>query len=404
LKQLIMRKCLELTNDCVHQALTKCPKLQLLDLSYSPRVSFDPLKDLAAMTPQLEILKLEGCPWMESVSVKGCALKEINLTSCGGLETIEVESETLVTLHLSWCTKLSVIKVLAPNLKEMDLDGSGSSITKFQVKSGQLAIVDIKNMLKPVEMFIDAPLKTLHFTKSLHISEEIMNNIVSKCTVLENIELSGCKNIMTLTLTGLQNLRSLSLYEMRSIAKIEVNDNLEDLQIAWCGKIKDSHIHDILKTRSGLSIKRLKLRGCPGMADLKINAPNLEYLCIEKCLQLTSLSIDSNNMYRLEIKGCGALKKAYLKCMYVKVLDMDICQQLHYIHFASFANVTVAFVQKLQSIAPNLVTLNLKGSKVTDEAVNFVLDKLTKFEKLQLEDCDISDQMRLQKRQKVDIL
>ncbi len=126
-------------------------------------------------------------------------------------------------------------------------------------------------------------------------------------------------------------------------------------------------IHDMFKTKVGLNIKRLKLRGCPGITQLNISAPQLEYLCLEKCLQVSSLEIDAPNLYRLELKGCANVKKAYLKCMYIKVLDVDVCQQLRYIHFDSFANVTMNFVQKLQFIAPNLVTLNLKGSKVTDE-------------------------------------
>ncbi len=125
--------------------------------------------------PQLEVLKLEGCPWIAVVSFSSPALREVNLASCNGLESIDVECSALTTLHLSWCTKLSLIKVIAPHLVYMDLEGSGGSITMLHVVSERMTTLDIKNMLKPADLIVKCPLTMLRFTKSLHISEVTRN-------------------------------------------------------------------------------------------------------------------------------------------------------------------------------------------------------------------------------------
>jgi hypothetical protein len=142
-----------------------------------------------------------------------------------------------------------------------------------------------------------------------------LTSILKHCRDLEFISLSGCKNVSKLVLSS---IKVLILNEMRNLSVIEISSRrLTEIQISWCAKIKDTHISNILAGNP--SLKTLKLRGCPGIVSVTFNCPNLETLCLEKCLNMNLLQIEGENMYRLEVKGCSSLKSANLKCRYIKV-------------------------------------------------------------------------------------
>ena len=167
-------------------------------------------------------------------------------------------------------------------------------------------------MLKPVNLDIQCEnLKFLELQKIMHISESILNTCISKN--IEYLCLSGCKNITQLSVS---NCRSLVLNEMRNLSAIDI-PTLNHLSISWCAKILPSHIYSLLP-----HLQTLKIRGCPNFDFLELKSEFLEFLLLEKCINLKSLKMEGNNMYRLEIKGCNSLQFAHLSCKYIKVCDL----------------------------------------------------------------------------------
>lgn len=74
--------------------------------------------------------------------------------------------------------------------------------------------------------------------------------------------MSGCKNVTSLSLAHKQKLKKLAINEMRNLTTIEFskeNRCMEEIHIAWCAKIKDKMIEQIIG-QVGIYLKTLKIR------------------------------------------------------------------------------------------------------------------------------------------------
>ncbi|KAL0712913.1 hypothetical protein Bca4012_019891 [Brassica carinata] len=117
---------LNLPNSCVKK-LWKGKKslenLKKMRLSYSYQLTKIPRLSSA---PNLELLDLEGCKSLVSISQSICYLRKLvslNLKDCSNLESVPstVELESLEVLNLSGCSKLENFPEISPNVKELYL-------------------------------------------------------------------------------------------------------------------------------------------------------------------------------------------------------------------------------------------------------------------------------------------
>ncbi|KAG2330525.1 hypothetical protein Bca52824_001705 [Brassica carinata] len=97
--------------------------LKKMRLSYSYQLTKIPRLSSA---PNLELLDLEGCKSLVSISQSICYLRKLvslNLKDCSNLESVPstVELESLEVLNLSGCSKLENFPEISPNVKELYL-------------------------------------------------------------------------------------------------------------------------------------------------------------------------------------------------------------------------------------------------------------------------------------------
>ncbi|KAF8101662.1 hypothetical protein N665_0202s0025 [Sinapis alba] len=220
---------LNLPNSCLKK-LWKGKKslenLKKMRLSYSYQ-----LKKLPRLTSaqNLELLDLEGCKSLVSISHSICHLKKLvslNLKDCSNLESVPstVELESLEVLNLSGCSKLENFPEISPNVKELYLGGTlireiPSSIKnlvlleKLDLENSRLlvnlptSISKLKHLetlnlsgCSSLERFPDLSRK-MKCLKSLDLSRTAIKELpasISYLTTLEKLRFVGCKSLVRL--------------------------------------------------------------------------------------------------------------------------------------------------------------------------------------------------------------
>ncbi|KAL0846514.1 hypothetical protein Bca101_019760 [Brassica carinata] len=220
---------LNLPNSCVKK-LWKGKKslenLKKMRLSYSYQ-----LRKLPRLTSaqNLELLDLEGCKSLVSISQSICYLRKLvflNLKDCSNLESVPstVDLESLEVLNLSGCSKLENFPEISPNVKEMYLGGTmiqeiPSSIKnlvllqKLDLENSRRLVILPKSICKlkhletlnlsgcsSLEHFPDLSRK-MKCLKSMDLSRTAIKELpasISYLTALEELRFVGCNSLVRL--------------------------------------------------------------------------------------------------------------------------------------------------------------------------------------------------------------
>ncbi|CAN7116567.1 unnamed protein product [Brassica rapa subsp. narinosa] len=201
-------------------------KLKKMRLSYSYQLKKLPRLSTA---PNLELLDLEGCNSLVSISQSICYLTKLvslNLKDCSNLECIPstVVLESLEVLNISGCSKLMNFPEISPNVKQLYMGGTIVQEIPPSIKNlVLLEILDLENS----KHLVDLPtsicklkhLETLNLSgcsslerfpdlsrkmkclKSLDLSRTAIKELpsfVSYLTALEELRLIECPNLASL--------------------------------------------------------------------------------------------------------------------------------------------------------------------------------------------------------------
>lgn len=83
----------------------------------------------ATSLPCLRYLRVGMCEDLTTIKVKGCPhMQDLKLALCVGLRDLEVESTSLRVLSLALLPSVRHVKLCCPNLIELDLTGTGSTV------------------------------------------------------------------------------------------------------------------------------------------------------------------------------------------------------------------------------------------------------------------------------------
>ncbi|KAJ0243187.1 hypothetical protein HA466_0204060 [Hirschfeldia incana] len=170
---------LNLPNSCAKKLWNgkkSLEKLKKLRLSHSSQLTKIPRLSSAL---NLELLDLEGCKSLVSISQSICYLKKLvflNLKDCSNLESVPstVDLESLEVLNLSGCSKLEIFPEISPNVKELYLGGT--------------VIQEIPSSIKNLVL-----LEKLNLENSRHLVN--LPTSICKLKHLETLNLSGCSNL-----------------------------------------------------------------------------------------------------------------------------------------------------------------------------------------------------------------
>ncbi|KAJ0264828.1 WRKY transcription factor 19 [Hirschfeldia incana] len=220
---------LNLPNSCVNK-LWKGKKslenLKKMRLSYSDQLTKLPKLKSAR---NLELLDLEGCKSLVSISQSICHLKKLvslNLKDCSNLESVPstVELESLEVLNLSGCSKLETFPEISQNVKELYLGGTMLQEIPSSIKNlGLLEKLDLENSRNlvnlPTSICKLRHLETLNLSgcsslerfpdlsrkmkclKALDLSRTAIKELpasISYLTALEEVRIVGCKSLVRL--------------------------------------------------------------------------------------------------------------------------------------------------------------------------------------------------------------
>ncbi|WZY82856.1 hypothetical protein YC2023_029240 [Brassica napus] len=207
-------------------SLNSLEKLKKMRLSYSYQLKKLPRLSTA---PNLELLDLEGCNSLVSISQSICYLTKLvslNLKDCSKLEGIPstVDLESLEVLNISGCSKLMNFPEISPNVKQLYMGGTIVQEIPPSIKNlVLLEILDLENS----KHLVDLPtsicklkhLETLNLSgcsslerfpdlsrkmkclKSLDLSRTAIKELpsfVSYLTALEELRLIECPNLASL--------------------------------------------------------------------------------------------------------------------------------------------------------------------------------------------------------------
>lgn len=159
-----------------YSLLQTLEKLRKMRLSYSDQLTKIPRLSSA---PNLELLDLEGCNSLLSISQSVSYLKKLvilNLKNCSKLESIPstVDLESLEVLNLSGCSKLENFPEVSPNVKELYMSGT--------------MIQEIPSSIKNLVLLEKLDLENSRHLKNLPTS-------ICKLKHLETLNLSGCSSL-----------------------------------------------------------------------------------------------------------------------------------------------------------------------------------------------------------------
>ncbi|KAG2330524.1 hypothetical protein Bca4012_019892 [Brassica carinata] len=220
---------LNLPNSCVKKlwkGKKSLEKLKKMRLSYSYQLTKTPRLSSA---PNLELLDLEGCKSLVSISQSICYLRKLvslNLKDCSNLESVPstVELESLEVLNLSGCSKLENFPEISPNVKELYLGGTviqeipssiknlvllekldlenSSNLVNLPTSIGKLKHLETLNLsgCSNLERFPDLS-KKMKCLKSLDLSRTAIKELpasISYLTALEEVRIVGCKSLLRL--------------------------------------------------------------------------------------------------------------------------------------------------------------------------------------------------------------
>lgn len=201
-------------------------KLKKMRLRYSYQLTQIPRLSRA---PNLELLDLEGCESLLSISHSLCYLKKLvslNLKDCSNLESVPstVELESLEVLNLSGCSKLETFPDISPNVKELYLGGTMIQEIPASIKNlvllEKLDLENSRNLVNlPTSICKLKHLETLNMSgctslerfpdlsrkmkclKSLDLSRTAIKELpasISYLTALEEVRIVGCKSLVRL--------------------------------------------------------------------------------------------------------------------------------------------------------------------------------------------------------------
>lgn len=158
----------------------------------------------------------------------------------------------------------------------------------------------------------------------LKVDEQMIENLISSCPLIEDFRLIYCSGLKTLELSNLPKLKRVDLHFCRGLKKVELL--APSLEIFWyqgkksvpckinlseCRSLKSLTLEDATlkdeQIQTHLSsfplLESLELRKC-NVKNITISGFRLKKLIFRDCRRLVEADIDTPNLLSLEYKGC----------------------------------------------------------------------------------------------------
>ncbi|KAK3041749.1 hypothetical protein RJ639_000673 [Escallonia herrerae] len=327
LQDLDIASCHKLSDAAIRSAAISCQLLESLDMSNCSCVSDETLREIANYCGNLHNLNASYCPNICLESVRLPMLTVLKLHSCEGITSASMAaiaySSMLEVLELDNCSLLTSVSLDLPRLQNIRLVYCRKFV-ELNLQSTMLSSIKVSNC--PLLQRINITAKSLR--KLVLQKQESLTTLVLQCQSLREVDLTGCESLTNSICEvfsdggGCPMLKSLILDNCESLTTVEFcSTSLVNLSLAGCRAITCLEINCPY-------LEQVSLDGCDHLERASFCPVGLRSLNLGICPKLSALHIEAPHMALLELKGCGVLSEAAINCPLLTSLDASFCSQL----------------------------------------------------------------------------
>ncbi|KAL8107363.1 F-box/LRR-repeat protein 15 [Apium graveolens] len=327
LQDLDVASCHKLSDAAIRSAAISCQLLESLDVSNCSCVSDETLREIALTCANLHVLNASYCQNISLESVRLPMLTVLKLHSCEGITSASMAaisySYMLEVLELDNCSLLTSVSLDLPRLRNIRLVHCRKFI-ELNLRSVMLSSIKVSNC--PSLQRISLTSNSLQ--KLILQKQESLTTLALKCQSLREVDLTDCESLTNSICEvfseggGCPMLRSLTLDNCESLTVVSFNiTTLVNLSLAGCRALSSLKL-------SCPNLENVSLDGCDHLELASFCPVGLHSLNLGICPKLNSLHIEAARMVLLELKGCGVLSEASINCPLLTSLDASFCSQL----------------------------------------------------------------------------
>ncbi|RYQ85246.1 hypothetical protein Ahy_B10g104750 isoform B [Arachis hypogaea] len=351
LHELDIGSCHKLPDSAIRSAATSCPQLVSLDVSNCSCVSDETLREVSFSCANLSFLDASYCPNVSLESVRLPMLTVLKLHSCEGITSSSMaaiaHSSLLEVLELDNCSLLTSVSLDLPLLRNIRLVHC-RKLADLDLRTIMLSSMVMSNCpaLRQINITSNSLQVCLSFFCSNTLQYRSLNNGLFGIAEISHTK-AGQLNHIGFTMPILARSRS-NLTSIRFIST-----SLVSLSLGGCRAITNLEL-------SCPKLEKVILDGCNHLERASFCPVGLLSLNLGICPKLNILSIEAPFMVSLELKGCGVLSEVFINCPLLTSLDASFCSELT----DDCLSATTASCPLIESLI--LMSCRLIGSKGLD--------------------------------------
>ncbi|KAJ7966360.1 F-box/LRR-repeat protein 15 [Quillaja saponaria] len=327
LQELDVGSCHKLPDVAIRSAATSCPQLVSLDLSNCLCVSDETLREISRDCVSLHFLDASYCSNISLESVRLPMLTVLKLHSCEGITSASMtaisHSNMLEVLELDNCSLLTSVTLDLPRLQTIRLVHC-RKFADLNLRSIMLSSILVSNCPSLHHVNITSnSLQKLALQK-----QDSLTTLALQCQGLQEVDLTACESLTNSICDvfsdggGCAMLKSLILDNCESLTTVRFcSSSLTSLSLVGCRAITALEL-------TCPNLEKVCLDGCDHLERALFCPVGLRSLNLGICPKLNMLSIEAPQMVSLELKGCGVLSEVSINCPLLTSLDASFCSQL----------------------------------------------------------------------------